>query len=55
MFSPETAVVEIKANEHVPYWLTEVAGEQGIGLIRISKYCQSLAVANLVLRAKYIS
>ncbi len=55
MFPPETVVMEIKANERVPYWLTELAGEQGIGLIRVSKYCQSLEAADLVPRTKYTS
>ncbi|GAA3194874.1 polyphosphate polymerase domain-containing protein [Dactylosporangium siamense] len=36
------AVVEFKANERVPYWLTDLAAELNLSVARISKYCQSV-------------
>jgi hypothetical protein len=36
------AVVEVKANERVPYWFTDLAAERGLSVVRISKYCQSV-------------
>jgi hypothetical protein len=36
------AVVEFKANERVPYWLTDLAAELNLSVVRISKYCQSV-------------
>lgn len=39
---PGRAVVEVKANERVPYWFTDLAAERGMSVVRISKYCQSV-------------
>jgi SPX domain protein involved in polyphosphate accumulation len=36
------AVVEIKANERVPYWLTDLAARMNLSVVRMSKYCQSV-------------
>ncbi|MFI7026145.1 polyphosphate polymerase domain-containing protein [Micromonospora sp. NPDC049900] len=36
------AVVEIKANERVPYWLTDLAARANLSIVRMSKYCQSV-------------
>ncbi|MBF9128528.1 polyphosphate polymerase domain-containing protein [Plantactinospora sp. S1510] len=36
------AVVELKANERVPYWLTDLAAGLSMSVVRISKYCQSV-------------
>ncbi|GAA1853722.1 polyphosphate polymerase domain-containing protein [Asanoa iriomotensis] len=36
------AVVEFKANERVPYWLTDLAAELNMSVVRMSKYCQSV-------------
>jgi SPX domain protein involved in polyphosphate accumulation len=36
------SVVEFKANERVPYWLTDLAAELNMSVVRISKYCQSV-------------
>jgi len=35
-------VVEIKANERVPYWLTDLAARSNMSVVRMSKYCQSV-------------
>jgi hypothetical protein len=39
---PHLSVVEIKVNERVPYWLTELIARHNISLIRVSKYVQSV-------------
>jgi hypothetical protein len=36
------AVLEIKANERVPYWLTDLAARANLSVVRMSKYCQSV-------------
>ena len=38
------AIVEVKANERVPYWFTDLAARCGLQVARISKYCQSVEV-----------
>ncbi len=48
MISPETVIMEVKANERIPYWLTEIISKYNFKLIRISKYCQWLQEASLV-------
>lgn len=39
---PHLSVVEIKVNERVPYWLTELIARHNINLVRVSKYVQSV-------------
>lgn len=46
MIRPTLSVMEIKANESIPYWLTEMIGEYNVPLVRVSKYCQAIDVAN---------
>ena len=46
--SPDKVVLEIKVNERVPYWVTELIGQNNYRLIRISKYCTGLEVANQI-------
>jgi SPX domain protein involved in polyphosphate accumulation len=36
------SVLEIKANERVPYWLTDLAAGMNLSVVRVSKYCQSV-------------
>ena len=36
------SVIEFKANERVPYWLTDLAGRMNMSVVRLSKYCQSV-------------
>jgi len=38
-------VMEIKVNERVPYWLTELIADHNLRLERISKYCRSIDAA----------
>jgi len=35
-------VLEIKANDRVPYWLTDLAARSNMSVVRMSKYCQSV-------------
>ena len=39
---PDIAIVEVKVNERVPYWLTEKIGRHNMQLVRISKYCTAI-------------
>jgi hypothetical protein len=36
------SVVEFKANERVPYWLTDLAARSNLSVVRMSKYCQGV-------------
>jgi hypothetical protein len=40
MISPNMVIMEVKANERVPYRLTEIVSDYNFRLIRVSKYCQ---------------
>jgi len=42
VLDPAMAIVEVKVNERVPYWLTEKVARHNMALIRISKYCTSV-------------
>ncbi|NMC58944.1 MAG: polyphosphate polymerase domain-containing protein [Candidatus Methanofastidiosa archaeon] len=48
IISPDKSILEIKANERIPYWVTEIIGHRNYRLIRISKYCTGLEVAQKV-------
>ncbi|WP_326549491.1 polyphosphate polymerase domain-containing protein [Micromonospora sp. NBC_01813] len=39
---PSRSIMEVKANERVPYWLTDLAAEANLSVVRVSKYCQSV-------------
>lgn len=36
------SVLEIKANERVPYWLTDLTARSNLSVVRVSKYCQGV-------------
>ncbi|ADU09810.1 MULTISPECIES: polyphosphate polymerase domain-containing protein [Micromonospora] len=36
------AVVELKADERVPRWLTDLTAQMNMSVVRVSKYCQSV-------------
>lgn len=42
MTSPDQVVMEVKVNERIPYWLTELIARHNFRLTRISKYCMSV-------------
>jgi hypothetical protein len=45
MYPPQLAVLEIKANDRVPFWLTHFVARNNLQLTRTSKYVTSLDVA----------
>ena len=44
MLPPDRVVMEIKANERVPYWLTELVAAHNLRLERMSKYCRGIEI-----------
>ena len=50
---PKLAIVEIKANERVPYWVTDLAARIDMSVVRISKYCQSVQVFGHTPRSRF--
>ena len=53
MISPDMVIMEVKANERVPYRLTEMIAHYNFRLIRVSKYCQGLETSAAVPRSVY--
>lgn len=49
---PKLAIVEIKANERVPYWATDLTARMDMSVIRVSKYCQSVQAFGLAPRSR---
>jgi hypothetical protein len=45
MLPPNQVVMEIKVNERIPYWLTELIAAHNLQMVRVSKYCRSIEVA----------
>ncbi|MBN1450036.1 MAG: polyphosphate polymerase domain-containing protein [Anaerolineales bacterium] len=45
MLSPNQVVMEIKVNERMPNWLTELIADHNLKMVRISKYCRSIEAA----------
>jgi len=39
---PHKVIMEVKANERVPYWLTDLTAARNLQVVRVSKYCQSV-------------
>ncbi|TDQ52894.1 polyphosphate polymerase domain-containing protein [Actinorugispora endophytica] len=39
---PDRSVLEVKANERVPYWLTDLTARHNLQVQRVSKYCQAI-------------
>lgn len=50
---PGKAIMEVKANERVPYWLTDLTAEHNLQVVRISKYCQSVEAFGRVPRSVF--
>lgn len=48
MISPDRVIMEVKANERIPYRVTELIAHYNFRLIRVSKYCKWLEKASLV-------
>lgn len=45
MISPNQVVMEIKVNERIPLWLTDLIAHHNLKMVRVSKYCRSIDVA----------
>jgi hypothetical protein len=45
MLSPKQVVMEIKVNEHIPFWLTGLIADHNLKMVRVSKYCRSIETA----------
>ena len=45
LFPPGWTVVEIKVNERIPFWLSELVAVHNLSLMRVSKYCRSIELA----------
>jgi SPX domain protein involved in polyphosphate accumulation len=52
---PQWCVMEIKVNDRVPYWLTEVVNKYRCTLRRISKYCSALEKSQVLLKHQRIA
>lgn len=48
---PHVSVVEVKANERVPSWFTDLAAQLSLSTARISKYCETIEAHGLGVRA----
>lgn len=49
---PKLAIVELKANERVPSWVTDLTARLDMSVIRVSKYCQSVEAFGLAPRSR---
>jgi hypothetical protein len=47
------AVLEVKANDRVPYWLTDLTAQLSLSIVRVSKYCQSVEAFGRAPRSAY--
>jgi SPX domain protein involved in polyphosphate accumulation len=45
MLPADQVVMEIKVNERIPYWLTELIAAHNLQMVRVSKYCRSIEAA----------
>jgi SPX domain protein involved in polyphosphate accumulation len=48
---PTMAVLEVKANERVPKWFTDLAARHDLTTVRISKYCRTIEAYERGIRA----
>ncbi len=53
VLSPEWCVMEIKANQSIPYWLAQIVSQNCCTARRISKYCAALEHSPIILRPRY--
>ena len=55
ILSPDLCVMEIKVNERIPYWITELVAIHNLQLTRISKYCRCIEANNLQYKSSLLS
>jgi len=53
LFPADRVVMEIKVNERIPYWLTEMVAAHNLQLVRMSKYCRSIELAQKLPSKEY--
>jgi hypothetical protein len=53
MLSANLVVMEIKVNERIPYWLTEMIAAHNLEIVRVSKYCRSIEAAQNMLSTRW--
>jgi hypothetical protein len=46
-------VMEIKVNERIPLWLTEMISAHNLQMVRVSKYCRSVEAARSTALARW--
>ncbi|MEU6794373.1 polyphosphate polymerase domain-containing protein [Nonomuraea wenchangensis] len=46
-------IMEVKADERVPYWLTDLTAKRNLQVVRVSKYCQSVEAYGLAPRSVF--
>lgn len=51
---PPWCVMEVKVNDRVPYWLTEIINKYRCTLRRVSKYCRALEQSGALLNSQRI-
>jgi hypothetical protein len=51
---PQWCIMEVKVNNRVPYWLTELVGKYRCTLRRVSKYCTALEQSETLLKNQRI-
>jgi hypothetical protein len=47
--------MEIKVNERIPHWLTEMIAAHDLQMVRVSKYCRSIEAAQDMPSARWRS
>ncbi|HSV86193.1 MAG TPA: polyphosphate polymerase domain-containing protein [Levilinea sp.] len=52
MYPADWCIIEIKANERVPYWLTGEVARHQLSLMRVSKYCRSIELGSMIQAAQ---
>ncbi|XKK39158.1 polyphosphate polymerase domain-containing protein [Nocardiopsis sp. ARC36] len=53
IISPHHVVMEVKADDRAPYWVTDMAARFGLQIRRISKYCQSVEAFGMAPRSVF--
>lgn len=55
MLDPSIVVLEIKADDRIPYWIVDLAARRNLSLARISKYCLGMEAARAHLESRAAS
>jgi hypothetical protein len=50
---PSRLIMEVKANDRVPYWLTDLTARHSLSVVRVSKYCQSVEAVGRAPRSMF--